>query len=41
LFSKVVSVMSHRDAVSLAMSLTSLPKNTLYDLASEYYSSND
>ncbi len=41
LFSKVVSVMSHRDAVSLAVSLTSLPKNTLYDLASEYYSSND
>jgi 16S rRNA (cytidine1402-2'-O)-methyltransferase len=41
LFSKVVSVMSHRDAVSLAMSLTSLPKNTLYDLASEYYSSSD
>ena len=40
LFSKVASVMSHRDAVSLAMSLTSLPKNTLYDLASEYYSSN-
>ncbi len=41
LFSKVVSVMSHRDAVSLAVNLTSLPKNTLYDLASEYYSSND
>ena len=41
LFSKVVSVMSHRDAVSLAVSLTSLPKNTLYDLASEYYSSSD
>ncbi len=41
LFSKVTSVMSHRDAVSLAMSLTSLPKNTLYDLASEYYSPND
>jgi 16S rRNA (cytidine1402-2'-O)-methyltransferase len=41
LFSKVTSVMSHRDAVSLAMELTSLPKNTLYDLASEYYSSND
>ncbi|MFK8027388.1 MAG: 16S rRNA (cytidine(1402)-2'-O)-methyltransferase [Gammaproteobacteria bacterium] len=37
LFSKVSSVMSHRDAVSLAMTLTSLPKNTLYDLASEYY----
>ncbi len=41
LFSKVASVMSHRDAVSLATSLTSLPKNTLYDLASEYYSSNE
>jgi len=41
LFSKVVSVMSHRDAVSLAMSLTSLPKNILYSLASEYYLSND
>ena len=41
LFSKVVSVMSHRDAVNLAVNLTSLPKNTLYDLASEYYSSND
>jgi len=40
LFSKVASIMSHRDAVSLAMSLTSLPKNTLYVLASEYYSSN-
>lgn len=38
LFSKVSSVMSHRDAVSLAMTLTSLPKNTLYDLASEFYS---
>ncbi len=37
LFSKVSSVMSHREAVSLAMTLTSLPKNTLYDLASEYY----
>ena len=37
LFSKVVSAMSHRDAVNLALSLTSLPKNTLYDLASEYY----
>lgn len=37
LFSKVSSVMSHRDAVSLAMTLTSLPKNTLYDLASEFY----
>jgi len=40
LFSKVTSAMSHKDAVSLAMSLTSLPKNTLYDLASEYYSNN-
>ncbi len=38
LFSKVASKMSHKDVVSLAMSLTSLPKNILYDLASEYYS---
>ncbi len=41
LFSKVVSVMSHRDAVNLALKLSSLSKNTLYNLASEYYSSKD
>ncbi|MDW3096299.1 MAG: 16S rRNA (cytidine(1402)-2'-O)-methyltransferase [Gammaproteobacteria bacterium] len=38
LFSKVAIVMSHKDAVTLAISLSNLPKNTLYDLASEYYS---
>lgn len=37
LFSKVATAMSHKDAVNLAMTLTTLPKNTLYDLASEYY----
>ena len=41
LFSKVASVMSHKDAVSLACSLTTLPKNTLYDLASEYYAEKE
>lgn len=37
LFSKVSSVMTHKDAVELARSLSELPKNTLYALASEYY----
>ena len=38
LFAKVAPVMSHKDAVELAKNLSGLPKNLLYDLASEYYS---
>ena len=38
LFSKVASVLTHKDAVELAKNLSSIPKNTLYDIASEYYS---
>lgn len=37
LFAKVAPIMSHKDAVELAKRLSSLSKNTLYDLASEYY----
>ena len=40
LFSSVCGVMSHKDVVALAMKLTSLSKNCLYELASEYYSKN-
>ena len=39
LFEKLAGVVSHKDAVDLAKSISSLPKNTLYDLASEYYQS--
>ncbi len=38
LFAKVAPVLSHKDAVELAKSLSGLSKNILYDLASEYYS---
>ena len=37
LFSSVCSQMSHKDAVRLACELSDLPKNTLYEIASEYY----
>lgn len=37
LFSVVCSVLTHKAAVELACSMTTLPKNLLYDLASEYY----
>ena len=37
LYTKVADVLSHKDAVALAQSLSTLPKNTLYKLASEYY----
>ena len=37
LFSKVCNSLTHKDALELALSFSSLPKNTLYDLASEYY----
>ena len=38
LFAKVAPIMSHKDAVELAKCLSGLSKNTLYELASEYYS---
>ena len=38
LFAKVAPVMSHKDAVELAIKLSGMPKNRLYDIASEYYS---
>ena len=37
LFEAVSSTMSHKDAVKLAALLSGLPKNTLYQVASEYY----
>ena len=37
LFGKVSAVLSHKDAVTLAQSLSNLPKNTLYKLATEFY----
>ncbi len=37
LFMQISSCMSHKDAVSLARQLSSLPKNRLYEIASEYY----
>lgn len=37
LFASVASIMSHKDAVRLAKSLSGLPKNKLYEIASEYY----
>lgn len=37
LFSVVCPVLTHKAAVELACSMTTLPKNLLYDLASEYY----
>ncbi len=37
LFEKVSAVLSHKDAVSLAQSLSTLPKNALYKLATEFY----
>jgi 16S rRNA (cytidine1402-2'-O)-methyltransferase len=37
LFSRITPVMAHRDAVELGLLLSSLPKNTLYKLASDYY----
>ena len=38
LFTKVAKALSHKDAVALAQSLSTLSKNTLYTLATEYYS---
>lgn len=38
LFSAVCPVITHKAAVELARSVTTLPKNLLYDLAGEYYS---
>ena len=38
LFMGVATVLSHKDAVTLAQNLSALPKNTLYTLAREYYS---
>ena len=40
MYEKVAAVLSHKDAVALAQTLSTLPKNTLYKLASEYYSSD-
>lgn len=40
MYEKISAVLSHKDAVALAQSLSKLPKNTLYKLASEYYSSD-
>ena len=37
LFKKVAGCLTHRDALELALKLSSLPKNILYDLAGEYY----
>lgn len=37
LFASVTTTMSHTDAVKLARQLSDLPKNTLYQIASEYY----
>lgn len=37
LFKNVAANMSHKDAVNLAKQLSDLPKNTLYQIASEYY----
>lgn len=37
LFAKISSSMTHKDAVTLAKALSGLPKNTLYQIASEYY----
>ena len=37
LFKKVAACLTHKDALELALKFSSLPKNTLYDLASEYY----
>lgn len=37
LFASVTTAMSHTDAVKLARQLSDLPKNTLYQIASEYY----
>ena len=37
LFDCVCPLMSHKAAVELARTQSSLPKNLLYDLASEYY----
>ena len=38
LFGQVAAVLSHKDAVALAQSISLLPKNTLYTLANEFYS---
>ncbi len=37
LFAQLSAVISHKDAVALAQSISSLPKNSLYKLASEFY----
>jgi len=37
LFEQLAAVMSHKDAVKLACELSGLPKNTLYEIAREYY----
>ena len=37
LFSKIATVLTHKDAVELGKSLSSLQKNALYNLASEFY----
>lgn len=37
LFEQLAAMMSHKDVVKLACELSHLPKNTLYEIASEYY----
>ncbi len=37
LFEQLAAVMSHKDVVMLACELSDLPKNALYEIASEYY----
>ena len=37
LFEHIASSMSHRAAVKLALELSDLPRNKLYDIASDYY----
>ena len=37
LFEKIAPTMSHKDAVKLAQEISGLPKNSLYEIASEYY----
>jgi len=37
LFENIAAYMSHKDSVRLAREISDLPKNTLYEIASEYY----
>lgn len=37
LFKKAAACLTHKDALELALKFSCLPKNTLYDLAGEYY----